>query len=504
MVSLIVILIAVVLVAVLALATQYYGSSAMTQGVETANAATVLNQGLQLRSAAQLYFNDKGYWPSELNELVTGHYLNAIPVSVGQTDGEWSLPKPGVPTFTLAGSVTSGVCRQINQKSFGNDGVPAKAYPDVVAQCYGGGDPRLLTVVISAQPERVSDALPIADVGTGPRPLIAGDSGWTEPPLATGSGTVGTVTYGPFICDALSIESGQAITCSSTVTNNGGSSATLGGLPVSNDAEFLPSTACPALLPAGATCAVSVTGKPITPGARIISISWPTPALKQSSQTFSVTITPAVETVFVLDDFTGASSLVTGHTGQVGASWLAYAGNPSNYSVNYAVDGQGNMYGPGFSRAGFILSSGQPGAADEYFIELTVSGDPPYDAWNYFGYLTVGVLSPGISISDGYTINLYNSSQGRQQIFMSGATTAAGKSTWGTAWYNMGWTPEFSAIEFGVPHILRFEFYRDKKRILLDGQLLSEFADREAGPAGPLYLQYTRGIIVNKVKMAKL
>ncbi len=249
---------------------------------------------------------------------------------------------------------------------------------------------------------------------------------------------------------------------------------------------------------------MTVTGKPVIQGQYTVTISWPLAVLKAKSQLFNITVVPAVETVFVYDDFMGAATTITNHVGTVGAAWSAYSGNAANESVNYLTDGTGNLFSPGFSRAGFILSSGQPGSTDEYYMELTLKGDPPYDAWNYFGYLTVGVLSPGISIYDGYTINMYNSSKGYQQIFMTGAGTAAGNTKWGTSWYNMGWTPEFSAIEFGVEHVLRIEFYRAKKRFLLDGQLLSEFADREVGPAGPLYLQYTRGVIVTKVKMAKL
>lgn len=60
MVSLIVVVLAVALVAVLAMATQFYGSTAMAEGAEQANAAKLLNQGLQLRSAAQMYYVDKG------------------------------------------------------------------------------------------------------------------------------------------------------------------------------------------------------------------------------------------------------------------------------------------------------------------------------------------------------------------------------------------------------------------------------------------------------------
>lgn len=301
-----------------------------------------------------------------------------------------------------------------------------------------------------------------------------------------------------------SVASGGTVTCTATITNEGTASAAVSWVPTSSDSAFVPSTDCPASLAGGATCTVTVVGKPVTQGTTSVSIAWPLTVLKTNSQTISVTVTPPAETVFVYDDFTGPATYLTSHVGQVGAAWSAYPGNASNYSVAYPLDGLGNLFGPGFTRAGVVVSSGKPGPTDEYYIEMTLKGDPPYDAWNYFGYLTVGVWSPNITVDEGYIINLYNSSQGHQQIFMTGATTRAGSTKWGTAWYNMGWTPEFSAIEFGVPHVLRFEFYHAKKRILLDGQLLSEFADREAGPAGPLYLQYTRGVVVSKVKMAKL
>lgn len=519
MASLVIVIISVVLVAALALATQYYGASALSEGAEVAKAAQLLNQGLQLRSAAQLYFNDKGYWPSTVDELLTGHYLNALPIvtaadtgfsvlsSAYAADAMWTMPKPGVPTFILTTGFTSGVCKEVNHRSVGSKGIPAHAYADVVAQCYG---PALntLTVVISAEPETLGLALPVGDLGTDNRPVSPTDSGWTSPPdmVVDPKPTADTpLTLGPVTCAPLSVASGSPITCEATVTNDGHSGAsTAGAAPTVSDPIFTPTTNCPATLAAGASCKVTLTGTPVAQGTNTYTLGWGLSGFKSASQLFSVTVTPPVETLFVYDDFSGASGPVTSHVGLVGAAWHAYSGNAANESVNYQLDGLGNLFGPGFTRMGFILSSGQPGLTDEYYIELTVKGDPPYDAWNYFNYLTVGVLSPGISIYDGYVINMYNSSQGHQQIFVAGAGTAAGKTTWGTSWYNMGWTPEFSAIEFGVQHVLRFEFYRAKKRILLDGQLLSEFVDKEAGPAGPLYLEYSRGIIVNKVKMAKL
>jgi type II secretory pathway pseudopilin PulG len=105
MFSLILTLIGIALVAVLALATLYYGGVAFKQGASAAEAAQVVNEGQQVRAALTLYQNAHGETASSLDELVTNKYLSAAPKGWALVDG-----------YAYTPTLDEGVCLAANRK----------------------------------------------------------------------------------------------------------------------------------------------------------------------------------------------------------------------------------------------------------------------------------------------------------------------------------------------------------------------------------------------------
>lgn len=143
MFSLIITIISISLVAVLALATLYYGGSAFKSGAVRAEASTILLQGQQLLGASELYFLEKNKWPATIGDLVTGGYLKQIPtaqvtglsqaIAVGTA---WTMV-PNFPTFTLVTN-SSDVCSEVNlQATLKKKMVYTNPYSSLLAQCYG-------------------------------------------------------------------------------------------------------------------------------------------------------------------------------------------------------------------------------------------------------------------------------------------------------------------------------------------------------------------------------
>lgn len=95
MFSLIISIIAVALVAVLALASMYYGGESLTQGTATANAARYLNEANQITAAANLYKLQNTNQTPTAQDLVDNDYLKALP------QGNWYVnngfvERPGI------------------------------------------------------------------------------------------------------------------------------------------------------------------------------------------------------------------------------------------------------------------------------------------------------------------------------------------------------------------------------------------------------------------------
>lgn len=150
MFSLIITIISIALVAALALATLYYGGSSWTRGNAAATAATVTNQGQQIRGAMELYYADHSAYPASLQDLVTGEYLKTIPVppamaalesglvapalAAGET---WALLAGGQPAFMVQDAIPQDVCQELNYLNLGSDAIRAKIDPTKAYQCFG-------------------------------------------------------------------------------------------------------------------------------------------------------------------------------------------------------------------------------------------------------------------------------------------------------------------------------------------------------------------------------
>ncbi len=87
MFSLVITIISIALVAVLALATLYYGGSAFTSGGDAAQAAQALNTMQQIQGADTLYKAATGAGATSIGELVAADYLRAVPGSLALVEG---------------------------------------------------------------------------------------------------------------------------------------------------------------------------------------------------------------------------------------------------------------------------------------------------------------------------------------------------------------------------------------------------------------------------------
>lgn len=85
MFSLIITLISVALVALLSLATIYYGSDSFFKAGEKATASRLTAEAEQLRTAIQMFVVDNNRLPANLQELVDQEYLKDPPANWGST-----------------------------------------------------------------------------------------------------------------------------------------------------------------------------------------------------------------------------------------------------------------------------------------------------------------------------------------------------------------------------------------------------------------------------------
>jgi type II secretory pathway pseudopilin PulG len=132
MFSLIITIISIALVAVLALATLYYGGSAFNKGSTSARTSQLLTEAQQVEGAITLFKAEAGRGPVGLTELTTdGKYLRSLPA-------QWS---GGPAYFATAGSgsgVSEDSCLMFNQRRLGISVVPScddPAYTSKVVCC---------------------------------------------------------------------------------------------------------------------------------------------------------------------------------------------------------------------------------------------------------------------------------------------------------------------------------------------------------------------------------
>ncbi|MNR71807.1 hypothetical protein D3C71_24850 [compost metagenome] len=196
MFSLIIAIISIVLVAALAIAVIYYGSTAFNKGAAAAEASKVLVQGQQLLGAADMHYADHNIWPS-LAELESKDYLNMVPsVSARGAAVPWTTPLERRPVFLLQqNAVSEEVCLAINERgSLKRRAIPVHAYTALLSQCYGVKDDLKVLVkkygtdVSLGAPPGESDDIPAEEVvvGTPPATGSPGDGVWTVPPSGPG------------------------------------------------------------------------------------------------------------------------------------------------------------------------------------------------------------------------------------------------------------------------------------------------------------------------------
>lgn len=85
MTKIILVIIGILLAAVAALMTAYYGGNAFTSSYEEAESTTLVNQSVQIDSAFRLFYTEKGRFPGNpdgtgaMDELISSEYLESVP-----------------------------------------------------------------------------------------------------------------------------------------------------------------------------------------------------------------------------------------------------------------------------------------------------------------------------------------------------------------------------------------------------------------------------------------
>ncbi len=107
MFSLIITVIAIVLVAVLALASIYYGGQAWNQGSDKAAVARYINEAQQISAAVDLFRADNtGAYPDDVGDL-EGEYLKTLP------EGAWAFSSDRI----VRTGLTESQCLSANKMS---------------------------------------------------------------------------------------------------------------------------------------------------------------------------------------------------------------------------------------------------------------------------------------------------------------------------------------------------------------------------------------------------
>lgn len=271
MFSLVISIVSIALVAVLALATLYYGGKGFTQGTAKANASRLLNEGQQLMGAAELYRHEHGRYPDNIEQLISGNYLKTRPpggsasavTSVFANIEQWSMPEPGTPVFetTTEGSST---CRAVNESSYGLDGILTEMRPNLISQCYGSDADTLTTVYSKGWDALVSVTSYSTSLTTEPIPEANNTTAWLVPPSITASAVLPAYlsTTPNDLPDFGALQVGESATSASiTVSNTGGTTAT--GLSFTTPEGFsVTNNSCTSTLDVGAQCSFTVFFEP--------------------------------------------------------------------------------------------------------------------------------------------------------------------------------------------------------------------------------------------------
>lgn len=117
MFQLIIAIIAIALVAVLAVASLYYGGTAFSSGSVKAAASTVVSQAQQISAADVLYQNENGGTVAAAITDLAPTYLASVPVlstNIGGAAAAWALATDGSVSNTVK---SQEICNAINAQT---------------------------------------------------------------------------------------------------------------------------------------------------------------------------------------------------------------------------------------------------------------------------------------------------------------------------------------------------------------------------------------------------
>lgn len=305
MFSLIITIIAIALVAALALATLYYGGSAFNKSASTALATKLISQSQQVLAADALYRVDhEGALPPDMNALVSGGYLKTIPVAQN-TDGiitsaqaaniEWQMiTTSSGRAYSISGNlIDEATCQEVNNMSYGLNGILKSVYTSLKTQCYGTSASNLV-VIAAAEASVLSDpSVPNNPAVKDTPPTSGSDSDWFVPPGASSGGSGSTSggttpftppTYGAAVAPASlnfgSIPRGRQSSAYSVTYTNTNAVTVYPYLSVTNtdmsgNADFYitQDTCSNGTIAPGGTCTYSVYFSPLSEGAISNSIT---------------------------------------------------------------------------------------------------------------------------------------------------------------------------------------------------------------------------------------
>lgn len=136
MFGLIPMVITIILAAIVAGAFAYFGGDIYSDSSISAKANGYVNEGSQIRSAAQLYRVSNAAWPGDVATLVTDTYLGGSPTHVYTIDGTTGKIA-AVSTETANGDLTVDVCAKIQDAAIGVEDPTEIAGAEQTGQLFG-------------------------------------------------------------------------------------------------------------------------------------------------------------------------------------------------------------------------------------------------------------------------------------------------------------------------------------------------------------------------------
>ena len=109
MMTLITVVIAIILSALVGIAVIYYGGKAYSNASSSAQVAALMTQGTQIKAASALYMsNNDGTAPTSVTQLVSADLLQSSPPN-------WSITTSGEPAVYIS-VIGTNVCQKFNEK----------------------------------------------------------------------------------------------------------------------------------------------------------------------------------------------------------------------------------------------------------------------------------------------------------------------------------------------------------------------------------------------------